>query len=241
MLFLYVYITLEVLLRILYNFVAFDSNIAIEKKETSLDQALGYIYLSWMGISLYLTVQFHGFEKECIVPCPSYSLFVYIFILFFIGRRAISCLIEFMYYFLFLALCASLLALAIALFPCIILFMIMNARNWEGNRTRNQSQGVIDATPSVKYEKSRFKDIATNCVICLVDFHEGDEVTLLRCDRRHTFHYECIVSWFKSNQLHCPICRVEVNRNQMDLQKSHIESILDGKGNNVQEKSEDKV
>lgn len=52
MFFLYVYITMESLLRLLCHFAAFNTEEAISQKEKSLASALGYIYLSW----IYITV-----------------------------------------------------------------------------------------------------------------------------------------------------------------------------------------
>ena len=52
MFFLYVYVILESLLRFLCHFVAFNTEEAISQKEKTLASALGYIYLSW----IYITV-----------------------------------------------------------------------------------------------------------------------------------------------------------------------------------------
>ena len=45
------------------------------------------------------------------------------------------------------------------------------------------------------------------CSICLVEFEEGENVTVLPC--RHFYHNECIDSWLKRNCA-CPLCKANV-------------------------------
>jgi len=33
------------------------------------------------------------------------------------------------------------------------------------------------------------------CVICLVDLVDGDDVLQLKCSKHHIFHYECLSKW----------------------------------------------
>ncbi|KAK2060992.1 hypothetical protein LY76DRAFT_391556 [Colletotrichum caudatum] len=54
----------------------------------------------------------------------------------------------------------------------------------------------------------------TECTICIDDFNEGDEATVLPC--KHWFHDQCVVMWLKEHNT-CPICRTPIeeprNRN----------------------------
>ncbi|KAG4115995.1 hypothetical protein ERO13_D12G142200v2 [Gossypium hirsutum] len=42
------------------------------------------------------------------------------------------------------------------------------------------------------------------CVVCLEEFLDGDEVASLPCG--HVYHYGCIVKWLETSHL-CPLCR----------------------------------
>lgn len=49
------------------------------------------------------------------------------------------------------------------------------------------------------------------CSICLIDFEEGEKLSLIPCF--HRFHTECITPWLEENPS-CPICRHEVDFEQ---------------------------
>ena len=48
-----------------------------------------------------------------------------------------------------------------------------------------------------------------DCAICQESFFEYGPTHKLECG--HEFHANCIVSWFRSGQKSCPICRDEVD------------------------------
>ncbi|EPS66911.1 hypothetical protein M569_07866, partial [Genlisea aurea] len=49
---------------------------------------------------------------------------------------------------------------------------------------------------------------AAECAVCLAEFDESDVVRLLpKCN--HSFHIECIDTWFRSHST-CPLCRSPV-------------------------------
>ena len=68
---------------------------------------------------------------------------------------------------------------------------------------------IIDALPKVPYERRLFTT-EKECSICFMEFSEGDQVTPLPCDLRHTFHSECLTQWFKK-QATCPLCKQDAN------------------------------
>lgn len=45
------------------------------------------------------------------------------------------------------------------------------------------------------------------CIICLAEFENGDELRVLKC--KHRFHVNCIDQWLKQQGL-CPICKVDL-------------------------------
>ena len=63
----------------------------------------------------------------------------------------------------------------------------------------------------------------------MIDFKEGDQVSPLRCDIRHTYHYECIEPWFRQKN-ECPSCRTLISPEDTRLQRDEIESILEERG-----------
>ncbi len=52
-------------------------------------------------------------------------------------------------------------------------------------------------------------DDKKDCVICLEEFQNGDEVITLPCF--HLYHKQCIKDWLKKNGS-CPICKKEVKK-----------------------------
>lgn len=51
--------------------------------------------------------------------------------------------------------------------------------------------------------------VHSTCMVCLEDFIEGEEVTLLPCEGGHRFHPHCIGPWLEGHRT-CPNCREKV-------------------------------
>ena len=49
-------------------------------------------------------------------------------------------------------------------------------------------------------------DLDKECPICLKNFEQDDELTLLPCD--HEFHSECVEAWL-NKAANCPMCRCD--------------------------------
>ncbi|KAG1751567.1 uncharacterized protein EDB91DRAFT_1234886 [Suillus paluster] len=45
------------------------------------------------------------------------------------------------------------------------------------------------------------------CPICIVDFEEGDELRVLPCEGKHSFHQTCVDPWLLELSGSCPLCR----------------------------------
>ncbi|GMI74755.1 hypothetical protein like AT3G19910 [Hibiscus trionum] len=78
-----------------------------------------------------------------------------------------------------------------------------------GTESRGLSADSLASLPSVKY-KAGSSQIGSNesCVICRVDYEDGDSLTVLSC--KHSYHPECINNWLKINKV-CPVCSAEVS------------------------------
>lgn len=57
---------------------------------------------------------------------------------------------------------------------------------------------------------SRRSSLLLVCAICLSDLIEGDLVSTLPCNMKHSFHTFCLENWFEKNSS-CPICRSNFN------------------------------
>lgn len=44
------------------------------------------------------------------------------------------------------------------------------------------------------------------CIICIEDIKEGQDIICLKCSNLHFFHSKCIRKWLRNN-ISCPICR----------------------------------
>jgi len=78
------------------------------------------------------------------------------------------------------------------------------------------------------FDRNIFKT-SKECVICMEDFKEGDQIVVLPCDPRHYFHDNCIESWFTNNGI-CPICRTTITRDALELQEKIIQMHLNSLG-----------
>ncbi|KAF4758226.1 hypothetical protein FOZ63_003886, partial [Perkinsus olseni] len=54
---------------------------------------------------------------------------------------------------------------------------------------------------------SRAEFMGQVCPICLQELSESPLDTLLQLPCSHTLHYLCVMDWFRSSQLSCPMCR----------------------------------
>lgn len=69
---------------------------------------------------------------------------------------------------------------------------------------------ILETIPILSFSRQKVKDQInqTECVICLGELEEEDEVRLLpNC--KHVFHVQCIDNWFLAHSS-CPVCRTPV-------------------------------
>jgi hypothetical protein len=65
----------------------------------------------------------------------------------------------------------------------------------------------IVETESYKYSEIKDKIDDKDCCICLSEFEDDCEVSILMCN--HILHKDCMIEWGKYKQS-CPVCREEV-------------------------------
>ncbi|KAG2636448.1 hypothetical protein PVAP13_2NG451200 [Panicum virgatum] len=78
-----------------------------------------------------------------------------------------------------------------------------------GTESRGLSADTLASLPSVKYKTQNVQDgNAEQCVICRVEFEEGESLIALPC--KQSYHPECINQWLQINKV-CPMCSAEVS------------------------------
>jgi hypothetical protein len=63
-----------------------------------------------------------------------------------------------------------------------------------------------------KIDDNNKQNIRNDCLICLTDFCEDDQLKKLKCN--HCFHTECIKKWICHQSNKCPICRTEIAKGE---------------------------
>lgn len=78
-----------------------------------------------------------------------------------------------------------------------------------GTESRGLSADTIASLPSINYKsQSTQNGISDSCVICRLDYEDGETLTVLSC--KHSYHGECINNWLQINKV-CPVCSAEVS------------------------------
>ncbi|KAK2657937.1 hypothetical protein Ddye_010989 [Dipteronia dyeriana] len=114
--------------------------------------------------------------------------------------------------------------LAVITIPALIyaFFFAVKCPPWPSRR-RSDPEPIIAAgkpdeketVSGLKYRKeSHFKDIGSECPVCLSVFSDGEDIKQLSACK-HSFHSHCIDMWLNS-QSNCPICRADVGEKRPD-------------------------
>ncbi|XP_011022026.1 PREDICTED: E3 ubiquitin ligase BIG BROTHER-related-like isoform X2 [Populus euphratica] len=78
-----------------------------------------------------------------------------------------------------------------------------------GTESRGLSADTIASLPSINYKTGSNQNGSNDsCVICRLDYEDGETLTLLSC--KHSYHSDCINNWLKINKA-CPLCSTEVS------------------------------
>ncbi|KAJ6916725.1 hypothetical protein NC652_019214 [Populus alba x Populus x berolinensis] len=71
-----------------------------------------------------------------------------------------------------------------------------------GIESRGLSADIIASLPSINYKAGSSQNGSNDsCVICRLDYEDGETLTLLSC--KHSYHSECINNWLKINKGSC--------------------------------------
>jgi len=102
---------------------------------------------------------------------------------------------------------------AFCVLSCVCCLMV-NAANQAQMQEMVQRIPYGQAVAGLK--RTEFKNVQEknknmkDCVICMQDFKEDDQIAELKCDERHYFHSACLEDWLKQ-KLECPLCKKPVS------------------------------
>ncbi|KAF9164292.1 E3 ubiquitin-protein ligase rnf13 [Mortierella sp. AD010] len=100
----------------------------------------------------------------------------------------------------------------IILSPAIVvlfLFFIWKLRMRQQRLADLAPAEVVNNLPVKVFFKSKVKDNdPVECVICLEDYVDEDELRVLPC--RHEYHVACIDNWLTNRKKFCPICKRDI-------------------------------
>jgi len=77
------------------------------------------------------------------------------------------------------------------------------------SRRRGLSNDTINRVDKFRWEENGSENAQTQCMVCLSNFVDGEEVRMLPCS--HVFHAPCIDEWLR-RCTDCPICKANVDR-----------------------------
>ncbi|KGN50445.1 E3 ubiquitin ligase BIG BROTHER-related [Cucumis sativus] len=78
-----------------------------------------------------------------------------------------------------------------------------------GTESRGLSADTIASLPSINFKAGSDQTGSNDsCVICRLDFEDGETLTVLSC--KHSYHSDCVTNWLKINKI-CPVCSAEVS------------------------------
>ncbi|KAK4344440.1 hypothetical protein RND71_037534 [Anisodus tanguticus] len=78
-----------------------------------------------------------------------------------------------------------------------------------GVENRGLSEAEISkSSHSSIFQSNDSKTLVDKCVVCQLDYEEGEKLVALPCD--HPYHSDCIKKWLQIKKI-CPICSDEVS------------------------------
>ncbi|KMZ62596.1 E3 ubiquitin-protein ligase, ATL family [Zostera marina] len=88
----------------------------------------------------------------------------------------------------------------------------------EGGENNGLRTEIIDSLPTMVYSKVKGLKKGNSpleCAVCLCEFEDDDELTLLpKC--YHAFHPQCIGVWL-ANHITCPVCRIDLGEPVLEV------------------------
>ena len=63
-----------------------------------------------------------------------------------------------------------------------------------GDVNQEETDNIISKIKKQTYDP-KIQGENNSCAICMCDFEEKDEITVLKCNPAHFYHSECIIRW----------------------------------------------
>lgn len=91
---------------------------------------------------------------------------------------------------------------------CLCVFAVCFTESNISNDLRNAGRrgriysgdDIIKQLKKITYTKLLFDvEDTLECVICLNEFKDGEDVIRLKCSKKHIFHSDCLSEWIKSD------------------------------------------
>ena len=76
------------------------------------------------------------------------------------------------------------------------------------------SDEQFDKLDIINYDDLNNKE-SQECLICLENFNKDNNIVKLKCN--HLFHTDCIKSWLCKESNKCPVCRIEIDKGNPNL------------------------
>lgn len=91
-----------------------------------------------------------------------------------------------------------------------IIYFNPGANYSENTDFRNppMNEEEIHEIPEFKFNQNQDSSEKKNCVICMEDIEQEENVKLLHCS--HLFHSECLNKWLLEKST-CPMCMTSIN------------------------------
>jgi len=193
---LFVYLKFMIIIYSLYIFKAFfyyfnTTNFNIENKNYKIIISLLYLVLDLF----YFFFTYGGYK--------SYQRLSLNFIIYNLK----SCI--FIYALIFIGIVH--ICLAVLSFFYMILFFVFSLNAFSENEIDfivNQGE-LPEILDQFLISQKADKNHCNECIICLNEIEEGQDIIILRCSQLHYFHSYCIKKWFR-NTVSCPICRKQL-------------------------------
>lgn len=91
--------------------------------------------------------------------------------------------------------------------------------DFEGNSAA-ADEGTMQALIRRQFTASKFKS-QTECIICMSEYTNDDEVTPLPCNESHYFHTACLEQWMQTKS-ECPLCRAPIDQAALNAQHDRL-------------------
>ncbi|KAG0353166.1 hypothetical protein BC939DRAFT_455880 [Gamsiella multidivaricata] len=94
-------------------------------------------------------------------------------------------------------------------FVVLFLFSLWKMRQRQQRLADLAPPEVVSSLPvKVYFQSKALANDPVECVICLEDYKDEDELRVLPC--RHEYHVACIDNWLTNRKKYCPICKRDI-------------------------------